>query len=231
MAISNLHTLYGVDVNGIFINGVKAQSLSEGVQKAMLGSDGMIDDTFITTNPGEPNMTFSTAKIATALGAIGIDGLSLSAGSGIVLFWQKMINEGGRGTGSTHLKRAIAKGMIVPRRLVVDHGNADEARIEFEVAIISDGTNNPIIYSASQALSGTPGTSEAFTMGPFDFTPSGGSRTRYGGMQNYTLEFGIQLLIRGGDGVNFPTFVTIQQRQPVLTYRTIDSSLDQAIGG
>ena len=227
MALSpTRHTLFAVKVGATTLKQMQSTRLSPGANKLLAAGDGMVDPTYATTNPADPVFEFSGTAIAAMLDAIGISGLALASGSVLDMYWQKRAQRGTLVPPATaeHRKRTITNGLVVPRRLNVDHGGI--ASLEFEVGIIGDGVNNPIIHTDSVALSGTPGVEELFTVGPMDL-----NGVRYAeGIQSYSLDFGIGLMLTSGGGYSFPTHVSIGTRPPVLTVRTLDAAIESLIG-
>ena len=59
-------------------------------------------------------------------------------------------NKNGFAESSNHRSYTFRKGIIVPKRLTVSH--RDDARLEFDVVPIFDGTNNAIVVSDAASL-------------------------------------------------------------------------------
>ncbi len=236
MAVGTVHTLYGVNVDiaadlgvsDIFIKGISNQSIDPAIEEMLLASDGMVDSSFVAVGKQEPAITFDTTMIASVLAKIGISGLKIAADidePGVEFWFQKVAKGGTREAGSNHLKMTVAEGILVPRQLRATHGGGTPASLSMECKPSWDGTNDPIVIAASQALSGTPGVSEAFTCGPVKINGSA-----VPGVQDITIDFGITLFVLSSDGQIWPTFIAIQDRKPKITISTLEALVLNTFG-
>ena len=222
-SVTGLYYLYAIQSGSNNIAGVQEFSLSPQAAKGIYGGDGMLDPTHAVGLPSDPVIEFSSPHLATLLSAIGINGLAVTSGATVQTFWQTGVNAGGRATGSNHLKRVVTNGLIVPVRLSAPASGA--AMLSYRLYITWDGTNNPVLYSASQALVGTPGVAECFTAGPVYLNGA-----LICGEQGFELDFGIDVEVKKGGGEMWPSWASIRRRNPVLTLRTPHASLEGVIG-
>jgi len=225
MSITNLHTLYAVNLNTATLNGSPALfdqiqnfRISTGLQQILQNGDGAVDPSFVGIMSQKPMLRFSTTALATGLAACGLSGAVIDAdGSypGLEAWFQKMAAGSDRASGANHLKMTGAKGILVPRSLRASQDGT--ATLEFEAIFVYDGTLDPVVIAASQALSGSPAVGEMFTVGPVKINGS-----FLEGIQDITFDFGIKLITESGDGQVWPTFVGIMSREPSLRIRTTD---------
>jgi hypothetical protein len=233
MSISKLHTLYAVSLNTatlaaspVLLDQVQSFGISTGLQRIVQRGDGAVDPTYVAIMSQRPVLAFSTTAIATALAACGINGAVIDAdGSypGIVCWFQKMAEGGTRASGSSHLKMTGAEGLLVPRSLGA--GQDSVAAIRYEAVLTFDGTLDPVVVAASQALSGTPSVGELFTVGPVNI-----NGTALEGIQSIEVEFGIGLKVASGDGNVWPTYCAIMSRDPSIRIRTTDADAIATFG-
>jgi len=217
------HVLYAVnidtvDAGDVFIDQISDFNVSPQISKRLTGADGAVFNTHAAVRNQEPRLTFTTSKLATVLAKIGIQGLPISSDAdepGLEAFLQKTVEGGTRASGAEHQKLTIKKGIIVPRTL---NAGLDGADLDLEAIATWDGTNDPIIVADNQALTGTPSVSELFCVGPAYI--NGASLE---GIQNISIDFGIQVTLRYHQGDVWPHWSGIMLIQPVITITTDDA--------
>lgn len=173
-----------------------------------------------------PSGEFTTPAIAAALDAIGPLGSALTAAAPLVLYAQKRTAGGTRATGGVHQSYTVAPGIVVPNRLSCDHGGNAQLSYSF-AAVSSDGTTEPVAISATATLPDMPALDDHFTIGAVQI---GG--TTLASKTNVAIDFGVQLSVEGADGDLYPTIVTIEVVEAVVTITTVDITLASiALGG
>lgn len=215
------YTLFGVNVDGTLLQGMKSHRIGTNIQKRLNINDGNSRARYVTVMMRETTITFTTNEVVAALTAVGTEGAAIS--SSVVLFFQKTQANGQRASGSSHVKVTVASGLIVPRRARASQG--DEAEIEYEIFPISaDGTTDPITIADSQALSGSPSVSQKFTVGPASF--SGTSVET----QSIEIDFGCDVKTKSHSGFYLPVHGYIDTIKPKLTVTTLDVGVAASIG-
>lgn len=224
----NLHTLYAANLapkttaGTVFIDQVSDFRLDPRIQEILQDSDGIVDPTFLATMYQDPRIRFSSSDLATVL-AIGsskvlINGILIDADethAGAEYWFQKIAEGGTRASGSTHIKMTVKEGLLLLRSIQAAQGGV--AQMTFEQLIAYDGTNAPIVVAGSQALSGTPRVTNLHTLGPVVI-----NGTRLEGIQDINIDTGIREVVQGADGLEFPTYLAIMQRQPLIVIRTTE---------
>lgn len=234
MAVTALHTLYAVQVdkadtaNDLFADQISNWSLDTAIEEIIRGGDGHVDPTYVAVGSQSPKITFTSSAVARILTLAGISGLWIgAAGDTAAYAWFRALDEGGtRKTGANHIKLTMAKAMLVPRTL--NAPSEGEATLDMELLpYSSDGSTAPISIGTSQSLAARPGgqADERFVAGPAAI-----NGTTINGVQNTTIDFGIELIVKGGDGHVFPTFMAIQSRAPKITIQTVDVSVLNTFG-
>lgn len=218
-----LHGPYAVQANATLIDGIQSLGINTGTEMIRGGGDGEVTHRTIAIGNQRPGMTFSTVKLAAALAAIGLDGYKIAAAS-LFTAWLQAYDEGAkRKAGSTHEKFIVTEGIIVPRTLTASHNGAGS--IDYEVVATYDGTNEPILPTSNQALTGTPANDALHGAGPVKI-----NGTLIPNIQEITIDFGIELIVGGGDSGVWPTFVAIERQVPIITVRTTDVTQLQKLG-
>lgn len=212
--LSALYTLYAVDLGSSLIDGIISQDVDDGLTELMSRSDGKVDPEFAGVVSCRPRVRFTTRKIGQALGICGIGGDD----GALTMFFQKFLNKGTRAGTLAHLKGVAASCLTVPR--TIEASQDGEATMSLEAFPIStDGSTNPLAWTASQTLAGSPDDDEKYTVGPCllnNAAPTGVSRI--------SVDFGISVIESAGDGDTFRTFAAIESRMPefVITTRNLD---------
>jgi hypothetical protein len=231
MSITKLYTLYGVNINtadsvDLFISQITSQNFSANIEEILEFGDGVVDPTFAAILRQNPKIAFTSTKVASILGTIGIGGLEITADvddDGCEFWFQKIQSGGTRATGSSHMKLTMAKGMIFLRSITASNDRI--ATADMEAIALYDGTNNPFVVALNQALEGSVGSSEGFVAGPVSI-----NGTTIEGIQEISIDFGINEIVQSGDGEVWPTFAAIGRRQPVITFKTTDVEVLNSLG-
>jgi len=215
MSAMDLYTLYAVDVDSVLIDGITDQSVDPGTGNLILGADGKPYPTYAVGANVAPTIAFSTTAVATALAKVGTAGLALAAADAVTCYFQMLANGGLRAGASLHLKVLVSDGIIIPMTLAAA-GDAP-ASIDYQVVATYDGTNAPLIVTPNQSLAGAPTVGELFFLGPVKI-----NGTQVTGVQSIEVDFGISLVVRGSDGLLYPSFVAIAAIAPTIRITTTD---------
>lgn len=224
LAQVNIATTAAVD---LLIDQISDQRISMGIRKLLVGADGNVDPTYTAIAEQNPTANFTTSALATVLATVGIDGLKIDSDvddDGLEMWFQKLAEGATRASGSNHIKMTVNEGLLVPTRIVAPHNGV--ATLELLLIITYDGTNEPIVLAASQALEGSPSVGELFTAGTVNLNGN-----QIEGVQNIEIDFGIRPLTVSADGVVWPTYAAIQSREPAIRVRTIDATYLQSLIG
>jgi hypothetical protein len=222
MGLSALHNVYAVAFGTLATPTVlraRDTSLLDGTQVIREANSGepYARNAYITGQA--PSGEFSTPAIATALAAIGPMGGALTAAAPLVLYAQKRTAGGTRATGSVHQSYTVAPGIVIPNRLSCDHGGI--AQLSYSYAAVStDGATEPVTISATAALADLPKTDDHFGLGAVTI---GGSTLA--SKTNVSVDFGVRLTVSGSDGDIWPTIVTIEVVEALITIATLDMTL------
>lgn len=222
MGLSALHNVYAVAFGTLATPTVlraRDTSLLDGTQVIREANSGepYARNAYITGQA--PSGEFSTPAIAAALAAIGPLGSALTAAAPLVLYAQKRTAGGTRATGSVHQSYTVAPGIVIPNRLSCDHGGI--AQLSYSYAAVStDGETEPVTIAAAAALAALPALDDHFGLGAVSI---GGSTLS--AKSNVTIDFGVQIKAEGADGDIYPTIVTIELVEALITIATMDITL------
>lgn len=173
----------------------------------------------------KPGAMLKTHALQDWLDQIGLTGKAIASSSqdGLEIYFQKFAANGGPASGSVHRSLTISSGLIVPRRLTVSHQG--DAELTFDVLIIYDGTNDPIVVADNVALPSSPPDNERFTIGPVDI---GGVTINH--IRSVEIDFGINARTLGADSDIYDTRAEIRTINPTITMRGIDVTLLKSAG-
>lgn len=232
MPVTNVHTLYAVDVdpitaaNAIFIDQVTDFNVDTAIAEALHGADGAVDPTYVAVMGQAPRLRFTTSKLATLLAKVTnsffINGIKIDSDAGVPAhdgleaWFQKLVEGGTRAGATSHLKMTINEGLLIPGAISVNQGGV--AAIPLDCIVTHDGTNAPIVLTANQTLPGSPSVSELFTLGPVKI-----NGTLLDAVQSVSIDPGIQPIVAGADGAVWPTYAAIMGRQPMITITCFDA--------
>lgn len=203
---------YAIEINATIIDQITSRSFELGHEVQTLRGDGNVDEHFATIIASRPRFTLTTTALAKALTVCGFGGLDLSSGADI--WFQKVAAKGTRAGSSSHTRVTYSDGLLLPRRISASQGQI--ATMEFEgIATSDDGTTAPMSIATSASLAGSPGTTEAFTLGPVSV---GGSTLA--GVTEVEVDFGIEEALIESDGGVYPRDAYINARRPRISIKT-----------
>jgi hypothetical protein len=230
MAITNVFTLCSVNLNrvtDVLLGQMVDQNINLGISRFLEGSDGEVDNRYVSINEQRPMIGFTTTALAVALGVAGISGTPLDVDTpatkgSLEAFLQLLVEGGTRAATATML--TINEGILIPRTLSASQGAV--ARLSLEAHATYDGTNDPIVILAAQTIpTVTPGVAELFTLGPVQL-----NGVAVNGVVDLSIDFGIELIVEGSDGEVWPRFVAIMRRSPTISFTTPDAGILTTLG-
>ena len=223
--------LHAVDVNNtipskdVLIDQIVEQSVDTGLLPVFLGGNDSVYARAMAVGSQRPRIRFATTALATALGVSGAAGLSLDAGAAaaVDLWFQKRAEGGTFTAGSVHTKISVHEGLMVPRSL--DAVAGQPAVIGYEIIPVYDGTIEPLIIAASQALVGTPGGDEGFDVGPVVI-----NGVQLDGIQEIHVDFGITVVDELANGKAWPIYASIMGITPSIRLVTTEADALSTFG-
>ena len=213
MAVSTVSVLHGINWNGsTFISQITNSRTSPGIQEIVTHAAGAPQPMFAGNMKQQPVISFDSTQIKSLLDLTG-SGLAASSGNSD-LYYRLTTNRGDRVAAATtsHTRLRVAQACMLIERISARDGS--EATASGMVYPVFDGTNEPIVPAGSMALAGTPTSAEHFTVGPININGSA-----IAGVQDVTINLGINLTVLTGDGEMYPTFVGVGSYSPVITAR------------
>ncbi|AQT69966.1 hypothetical protein STSP2_03166 [Anaerohalosphaera lusitana] len=210
-----MHTLAGVKYDTTLIKGITAQTFSQQLVELLEGGNGSVDNGFSAVAGADPQLTFTTTAIKTALATLGdIDGKAIAA-SNFVMWFQAVTNGGTREGATSHIKGTAVQGLIIPQTLTLPHRG--KATLQYLcIFVSSDGSTAPIAFTGSQSLdTGEGAADELYTLGACEI-----NGTAVEAVQQAVIDFGITPWTEGGSGDKYRSFAAIGTRQPTITLET-----------
>ncbi len=212
------HYLHGILLpSGTFISQLTDGSPATNTEELVGRAAGYPDPLFRGIRGQKPEVPFTTPAVAQILGAItgGTNNfaLDLSAGNTDIGYKQ------GRNLGvrydpgsSFHERLRIAKGFLTWNTISVQQ--EQDATIACRLLAVYDGTNTPIVQLGTGTLTGTPTAAQWYTLGPVVINGS-----TQDGLQEWSLESGVQINQKGDKGAPWPTYTGVRSTEPVLTLK------------
>lgn len=165
-------------------------------------------------------MLFSTSTydLKQLLDTIGATGLCITTdGShpGVTGYLQKCDDCGVAASGSVHRSYLFTLGLIVPRRITCQHRG--DARLDYDIVVIGDGTNAPVTLSDTAALPTITASPLRFTLGPCKLNNV--ALTEYSEIE---IDFGNQVQTRGSESDIDDTHIEQKTHEPMIRIKGID---------
>lgn len=219
--------IVGVDPGGgsteTFIRAIKGiTSKSEEDVRQEIASGSIFADT-VYKAAATPMASFTTEDIdGSALYLPWGTCLTAVTDSGVSLYQQAQDCSGVGATG--HAKAQIKLGVMVPRTLSIDHqGNASLA---WDVYSRWDGSNDPVVRTASVALPSSTATPvQRYTMEQATV-----ANVAISGKRNISIDFNPTVLRESADSDPYNTVVSVSDFRPRVTIRGVDPSYVTSLG-
>jgi hypothetical protein len=212
--MSTIHGIYGVKIGSTLIGGITAHRIDPGLEMIGEAASDAVHASIVSLAGGAPSITCSTKSVLVALDAgIDLGGVDLAASSAI-LYAQKRLQGGTRAGTLAHRSFTAAVGLIIPRTLSVDHQG--DAVLSFDVIPVSaDGSTVGIALAETVTLPTGADEDDRFTIGPITL-----GAVTIDQVKSWSLDYGVNALVEGGDSDLYPTHVSISNEHPVLTIRS-----------
>jgi len=163
MAISTLHRIDKI-TGPVSLSEITNSKISAGITSMIETPAGHINPMFRSTQDQKPVIEFTTPQLSTLFGAVGFAGAAIS-GTPLVTWIKKANTIGSIARATTsHSKVTVNLGIFHIASLSLPHNGRGEARCM--VTACFDGTNDPLVYANSSALSGNLTATEYFCAGP-----------------------------------------------------------------
>lgn len=192
------YTVGAVKIGATTIQQITDSRIGLGIQAALARGSGAVENTFEAIESFDPRVTFTTQAVAAALSAIGCEWINLAESNAIVYFRQYA--PGGTRTADGCIKVTFSKGILVFRRINAPHGSPATYTAEV-VAASTDGTTDPWTYDTGQTY-------------PDDVADELWTVSGSLGIQNWSIDSGIDVVQVRGDGLPYPTDCGVNRQQP-----------------
>lgn len=228
MSVTQLHGLEAIkfDVNDAttgVLSGITEESVIFNNTLSNTITDGDVYSRFNSLANQKIAAKFGCIHIDQALNLCGLTGLRISATggmkTGMVLYRKKQAEGGARATGNNHDTHTIKEGILVPRRLVAEHGG--DAKIEYDALATWDKTNDPLVIATGVALPTNPNTPSRFSLAPISLGIDEAA-TLFTQCRNLEVDFGLAANTEGADGDYWDTFARIAEAMPTITMRGVN---------
>lgn len=219
--ISNLYTVHAVDWAGTgatTLGQIINSAFDPGLSHAIAAAVGDLDGSFIALQSANPRFRFTTTQATDALALLDANFARAIANLDEVdVYFAKRLAGDHLAGATSHVKMTINDGILILRQIRAPHQG--RAELDFEIAPLSvDGTTAPITIVSNASLQTIDAVDEEYTAGPIKIDSSW-----VNDVQNWTLDIGVEPLLKAGAGCIWPTFASVQSpRLPVLTVDGFD---------
>ena len=161
---------------------------------------------------------WATYDLVQFLDNVGVTGLCITADEthpGVVGYLQKCDDCGVPASGSVHRSLTYTLGLVVPRRLSCD--NRGDARIDFDLIILGDGSADPVTIADNVALPSITASPARFTLGPVKL-----KNVAFMEYSSLEIDFGNNVTTRGVESDIDDTHIEEKTHAPKITLTGID---------
>lgn len=218
MPIATIDLLHGIVNSSTFISQFTSQEVSPGIEALVAHAAGQIYPQFAGNMGQKIEIRFTTPQVKTILDLTSSDGIHDMSGANTDLFFKVAADQGNRtaSASAAHHRFRAAQAFLVLERITAGHRS--EAQAQCRLICAYDGTNSPLVYAGSTALSGTPTSAEHFVLGECHL--NGGELDA---VQDLDLDWG-QFIFQGGSaGELYDTFHAQMQSTPTVTMNVLGS--------
>lgn len=222
MAIATLHRLDKISFAGpVVIDQLSNCRFNSGIESMLEHPSGHLWPMFRANMRQRPVIEGSTSQLTTFLGLCGVGGTALGAST---FYLKKATTTGSVARATTGHKRIVVNSLVLHwTQIRLPHNGKGEA--QFVVTANYDGSNDPFVYTGSVALAGNLTASQYFGAGPVSV-----NGVAVPGVQEITIDSGIQLVQEGGESEEFDTFVGIETGAPTITIQTREETNWSTLG-
>ena len=219
-----VYGLHAVNLAGTILTQATQVSISPGLAHMISAAAGQVDPTFVAVSKAAPAIAVTTTELKRVLDkmTIPVNGLAVTnAGAPVILWFQLHSEYSTRSTDSDFLTVTITDGLVWPTTMSAQDGQ--EAVISFNmtpgistgvnVVTIQTGVGNPAIDMIVD---------QQWTAGPLKVNSASLDPAKFNLLQNFSLDFGIEVETISGDGAVYAKFVSIRSRRPTLTAQLTD---------
>lgn len=219
------HVIGALRQGSTTIDGTGSQSLNPGISLWVRGSDGLPYNSVADVNEIKPSLSFETFKIDALLALIGVAGKAITTGWSPLDAYQTEINPLGLRK-TTGKKISITSGIIIPTSLSASQGG--EAKLGANIVMSTADGSAPYALSDNQTVPADARLAYEFSLGPLTI-----GSTTLEMVQQISVDFGIEVIVEGGDGSVYPKFCYIRRINPKITatVKTADPIDDYALTG
>lgn len=228
MTTGNTYDLHGIQLGSGFLSQLNDATPAYNMDDLVEFAAGQTAPQFAGSNISNPDLPFTTKQLKTLLDEFDVEDVikDLSGGNVDVYFKQRAPNALRTPDASlAHIRgRLTSNAMLYLQSIRAQQSQDAEASARLLPSW--DGSNNPLIMTGSVALSGTSTADHTYTLGRIDL-----NGTNLAGVQEMTLDLGMEEEAVADSGEPFPSFVGINRYAPTVVLQTRDTTLMATYGG
>lgn len=200
--MNSLYRLCAVKLGAVVINQITDEEISDNLSEFLTPDAASLYPRAVAVNLSDIRVKFTTEMVKTILATIPLTGYSLASGS-CVLYFAKYVSGGGIDAAGC-ITFTLAAGIAVWRTVSADINSLASVTVEV-VGVSADGATTPVTPATGVALPTTTA-AEMYTIGTTSAASSG--------VQSGSIDTGIDLEARRGDGDAYNTFAAISAIRP-----------------
>lgn len=219
-------TIFKIDkvilASGQELHAVGSQDHQFGIKPLVERAAGEVYPNFIANQEQKPVLNIGSKQLDVLLANVPISGAFSLTNIGVYL--KKGAGAGAVARATTvHERCVISQACVYWTSIRLMHNQPGEAQLSIVPSY--DGTNDPIVFTGSVALPTSLAASSYFGVGPVSI-----NGTAIPGIQEVTIESGIQLQQLGDASEEFDTFVGLLTGEVSITIKTLEQTNWAALG-
>jgi hypothetical protein len=217
MPVASAELLHGIQNSSTFISQFTSCDVSPVVESLLVHAAGQVNPQFVAAMGISPEIRFGSTQLKTILDLTGVTVDDLS-GANTDLWFKAAADQGNRvaSASTAHHRYRAAQALLEVQSISAGHRSLATANCRLILGY--DGTNVPLVYAGSTALSGTPTAAENFVLGECHL-----NGTEIDGCQDISIDFGRQMIQLGSSGELYPTFNAEGTQSPTITIRAYNA--------
>jgi hypothetical protein len=224
-----LNTAYAVRYGSTVIAGLTNLNTSLNPEVQNESGIGTPFPQFVVISAQKPRMAFSSRAVAAALAVTGSTGAKIDGTNTLIGTYARLGDDGLPASGSVHRTYTANRGLLIPRRLNVNHRQS--AMLDMEALFFSaDGLAHPIAVADNTALPVLVQNNVQHTLGGVSFGLTS-LVTTVGCAQSLSIDFGSAAETVGCGSDLYDAHMQLPSVKPVVTITGLNAAVFAGIGG
>ncbi len=223
-----LHSAFAAKLNTTVLAGLTSLDVATQPEVDNESSIGSPFPQFVVITAQKPRIQFATRAVATTLAVTGSTGAAISASANFFAYFAQIGADGLTAAGSVHRSYTATRGLLLPRRLSVNHRSNATLDVE-ALCYSSDGAAHPLAIADNAALPTIAQNNIQHTLGGITLGTTGVTFA-LSCAQSLSIDFGQDSQTIGCGSDLYDAHVQQASIRPVITITGLDATAFGASG-